>query len=63
MTPGSLRFTPASLAPNVLDLATRAESVTAVNVIPGGESTYDLNVEWPGTFFVMGILAEQKQIP
>lgn len=64
MTPGARRNTPASLGATVLDLNVRSVAVTDVELAPGnGESTYDLEVEGPGTFFASNILVRRKRIP
>lgn len=62
VTPGSLRNTPATLAAGVLDVSVRSEVVSQVERVPGnGEHTYDLKVDGPGTFFIMGMMSNQKR--
>ena len=62
LVPGGRRQTPASFGPSVLDLEVRSAAVSDVELVPGGgESTYDLQVDGPGTYFAVGILVRQKR--
>lgn len=59
--PGRERLTQASLDPIVIDQSIRSMTIEDVALAPGnGESTYDLEVEGTGTFFVGPLLAQRK---